>query len=192
VLDGGPTRLAAPSTIVRVNGAGWTIVREGVYDERALQRMVAVNVLLVCTGNTCRSPMAAALFEHALRDRLGGDAGALAENNITVTSAGVAAGSGARPSDHAIEVMAQRGIDVSGHRSRALSLELINRADYIFVMTQGHLDSVVQMAPSARERCRLLCDQDVEDPIGGSAEVYAACAGQLEAGVRARLNEVDL
>jgi protein-tyrosine phosphatase len=88
--------------------------------------------------------------------------------------------------------MQRRGLDLSGHRSQLLSVELVNQADHIFVMTQGHWDSVVRTVPSAKDRCRLLCDGEVDDPMGGSTERYAECAAQLEAGLRERLKEVEI
>jgi L-threonylcarbamoyladenylate synthase len=192
VLDGGPTRWATPSTIVQVEGPRWRIIRQGVHDERALTRMASLNILFVCTGNTCRSPMAAGLFRRMLSERLGGGPGALETHAITVASAGVAAGTGSAASDLAGEVMAGRGIDLSAHRSQPLRVELINQADLIFVMTQGHFETVVQMSPPARKRCRLVCQQDVQDPLGGDRQRYEAVADQLETCLRALAEEIEL
>lgn len=192
VLDGGPTRWATPSTIVQVEGPRWQIIRHGVHDERALTRMASLNILFVCTGNTCRSPMAAAMFRRMLSDRLGGGRGGLEAHAVTVSSAGVAAGIGSAASDLAGGVMAERGVDLSGHRSQPLSAELINQADSIFVMTQNHFDTVVQMSPPARKRCRLVCNQDVQDPLGGDRQRYETVADQLETCLRALAEEVEL
>ncbi len=192
VLDGGPTRLSVPSTIVQFNGTGYRVLRPGVYDETSLRRLTALNILLVCTGNTCRSPMAAAMCGQLLAERVGGQADALAALGVTVRSCGVFAAGGASASAEAVEVMQRRGLDLSGHRSQLLSAELVNQADHIFVMTQSHWDSVVRTVPSAKDRCRLLCDGEVDDPMGGSTERYAQCAAQLEAGLRERLKEVEI
>jgi tRNA threonylcarbamoyl adenosine modification protein (Sua5/YciO/YrdC/YwlC family) len=191
-LDGGRCRLSTPSTIVRLNETGFSVVRAGTYDQRALDRMAQMNLLFVCTGNTCRSPMAAGLCEHLLRERLGGQREALSDHNLSVLSAGVFAMNGSPASEQAVTVMAQRNIDISAHRSQALSTELIHQADHIFVMTPSHLEQVVRMAPAVKDRCRLLCEDQVEDPIGGTVDVYKTCASQIEAGLRARLEELPL
>jgi protein-tyrosine phosphatase len=87
--------------------------------------------------------------------------------------------------------MARRNIDISPHRSAALTEEMVQQADQIFVMTAAHREAVVNMVPSAAERVvLLLADRDVNDPIGGSENDYEACAGSIQEGVLARLQEV--
>jgi protein-tyrosine phosphatase len=191
VLDGGPTRLSVPSTIVRLGPAGFEIVRSGIHDAQSIRRMVTLTILFVCTGNTCRSPMAAALCRKLLADRLGGEEGVQARS-IVVRSCGVFASEGVPASPEAVEVMSRRGADLTRHRSEPLTAEAIHQADYIFAMTQNHVHSVLSAVPSAADRCRRLCDGDVADPIGGSAETYSRCADEIEAGLQARLKEVEL
>ena len=71
LLDGGTTRFAKGSTIVRVRAAGYSMIREGVLDAGVVQRMAILRILFVCTGNTCRSPMAAGLARKLIAERLG-------------------------------------------------------------------------------------------------------------------------
>ena len=89
-------------------------------------------IVFVCTGNVCRSPMA----EELCRRELNG------ERHIEVESAGIGAVTGQTPSPHAVEVMRELGSDISRLRSKPISAEQIRRADHIFVMTYGHLDSL--------------------------------------------------
>ena len=145
VLDAGRTRYGKPSTIVRVNDDGYEILREGVLDERTLRRLTQVTFLLVCTGNTCRSPMAEGLLRHLLAKRLGCSESELAERGYQVESAGTAGFDGMPASQPAVAVPHRRGIDLTGHRAAALTLEIIQRADYILTMTAGHLDVVTAM-----------------------------------------------
>jgi protein-tyrosine-phosphatase len=138
------------------------------------------NILLVCTGNTCRSPMAAALLAARLGDR------------CRVQSAGTAALPGEPASEFAVRVMAERGLDLSGHRSRPLVPELVAGADLVLTMTRGHRQAVVHLCPAAADRTFTLrefagCplhppqgeDLDIPDPLGGSEQVYRQVADEL-------------
>ncbi len=190
LLDVGSTRYAKPSTIVRVSGSSYNIVREGVYDAGIVKRLSTLHLLLVCTGNTCRSPMAAALAKSMLAGRVGCSASELPARGIEVQSAGTAGGCGGA-SPHAVTVIARRGIDLSGHASTPLNTEMIRKADYIFAMTDSHRDRIVEMVRSAEDRvARLLNDQDIDDPAGGSEDDYEKCARRVEEGLGARLQEV--
>lgn len=192
VLDAGRTRYAKPSTIIRLNGDGYELIREGMIAERTLQKLCRVNFLAVCTGNTCRSPMAEALLRRLLAERLGIREAELVARGYYVESAGVSAMDGMRASEPAVAVMKARGMDVSGHRSSTLTLEAIARADYIFAMTPGHLRAVTRMSPAAAERCRLLDDDGIEDPVGGDEAEYARCAEAIENALRRKLQEISL
>ncbi len=188
-LDGGRSRYARASTIVRVRRDGYDLVREGVIDARTLRRLAQVGFLLVCAGNTCRSPMAEAMLKRLLAERLGCPGDKLAERGYHVESAGLSAMDGIPASPEAVRVLAARGVDLSGHRSRALTPEMLGRADFIYVMTSGQAQAAARMSPSAAGRLRRIDDQDIEDPIGGDEREYAACADRIEAALRRRLEE---
>src|SRR5258708_6748109 len=138
------------------------------------------NVLFVCTGNICRSPMAQGLFADLIRGR----------RDIEVTSAGIGAVGGQPPSPYAVEVMQEIGIDIRNIRSKPLMADLVRRADFIFVMTYGHLDSMLLLFPSGAEKTFLLrefetdfpvMEREVSDPIGQSRETYRDCRNQIRA-----------
>jgi RpiB/LacA/LacB family sugar-phosphate isomerase len=139
-------------------------------------------ILFVCTGNVCRSPMAEGLFRHAVRGR----------GDYRVISAGLGAVEGQPPSPYAVQAVKELGIDISNQRSRMLTAELVNQADYIFGMTHSHIDTVMLLFPHAAEKTFLLrefdetldlFEKDISDPIGGSYEVYLNCRDQIEQGI---------
>jgi tRNA threonylcarbamoyl adenosine modification protein (Sua5/YciO/YrdC/YwlC family) len=192
LLDAGPADYGQPSTIVRLRENEYELVRAGVYDARTIRRLASMNFLFVCTGNTCRSPMAAGLFRQLLARRMECTVAELAERLVTVRSAGSFAGDGARAAEEAIEVMRRRGIDIADHRSSRLSPELIHTADRIYVMTETHAGAVTALVPSAQVKTRLLGEGPIEDPIGGTVAVYESCAARIAQALAARLEEVDL
>src|SRR6059036_3652420 len=143
----------------------------------ALARAVRTvkNVLFVCTGNICRSPIAEGLFRRLLGNR----------RDVEVASAGVHAVSGQPPSLYAVQVCEEEGVDISGLRSQPLNHALINRATHIFAMTGGHLETIQTLFPHGAEKSFLLREfeepgttvwRDVPDPIGLGREVYEDCA----------------
>ena len=147
-------------------------------------------ILFVCTGNICRSPMAEGLFRHAAAGR----------NDLRVFSAGVGAIDGHPPSGHAIRALKELGIDISRQRSRMLTADLINQADYIFGMTHSHVDSINLLYPQAAEKTFLLrefddtldpFEKDISDPIGGSYEIYVNCRDQIEQGIASMLAFIE-
>ena len=193
ILDGGATRYHKSSTVVAVNGQGYKMIRAGVWDERTVQRMATVNILFVCSGNTCRSPIAEGLCKQMLAQRLGCSVAELAKRGIIVQSAGTLGISGGRGSDASIEVCKRRGIDISDHTPQGLSAELIHLADYIYVMARHHLDTVCSISPGDARKARMLDPQgDIADPIGGATEDYEAVAQRISKVLEERLNEVTL
>ena len=109
-------------------------------------------------------------------------------------SAGIAAMAGGGPTPEAVQVVAEKGLDLSGHVSQPLSDRLVQHADLIFTMTRGHRDAIVGHWPVAAGRTFVLAgdQEDVADPIGGPRELYKRCSEQIESAIKRRLAEIEL
>lgn len=136
-----------------------------------------VNLIIVCTGNTCRSPMAEAMLRQKVVQ-------SGFKDKIKVSSAGIAAG-GAFPASHnAYSVMKARGLDLVDHRSRQLTAGDIKEADLILTMTSSHKKAILSYMPKAKNKVFTLAEyaglaDEVVDPFGGDVRIYSICADQI-------------
>ena len=134
------------------------------------------HVLFVCTGNICRSPLAASLLERALAER---------GIEATVTSAGTGAWDGAPASEGAYLVALERGLDLSNHRARLLTRELVEEADLILTMARHHRARVDELGGEGRVfvlgEYAGRGDDEVSDPFGSNLDVYRGTCQELEA-----------
>lgn len=136
-----------------------------------------MRLLFVCTGNTCRSPLAEAIARRAAADRK--------FNDLEITSAGTGAADGAAASDGSLLVGLEHGLDLSAHRARHLSAELVRWADVILAMGPNHLDYV--RALGGARKGHLLTSyashgrvsRAIGDPVGGDLDVYRATFDEL-------------
>lgn len=192
VVDAGPSQLREPPAVLAIGPGRFELVREGIIDLAALRATAGLRIGFVCTGNTCRSPMAEALARTALAERVGSHPSRLSDFGFSLASMGVYAASGAPASAHSVSVLAERGIDLSEHRSQPALPEQIARLDRVYALTRAHLEALTQSLPPGRSRHCMLLDakgRDIADPIGGPRSEYAAVAAQIEAAIALRLDE---
>jgi len=135
-------------------------------------------LIFVCTGNTCRSPMAEGLLKHLLGPDCGWE----------ISSAGVSAADGWPASRNAVLAAELLGIDLSGHLSRRLTPAMVREADLIVTMTVDHRDAVLAMVPESEGKVFLLksfgiaqCAADIFDPVGQGVDVYCRVRDEIDA-----------
>ena len=188
VIDGGSAQGGVPSSVVEVVDDEVRVLRAGAIPEARLVDDRRVNVLFVCTGNTDRSPLVAAIFARRLAERLGCDESGLGARGFAVSSAGVEARDGHPASASAQKIGSEwptRPLDLEAHRSRKLTEAMLDAATLVVCMERWQLEEILAFFPGRSADVRLLDPEgrDVEDPAGRSPLVYRRLAGRLDAAV---------
>lgn len=184
-------RFHQSSTVVKISSGNISILRDGTVKNAEIEKMSQVRILFVCTGNTCRSPMAEFFCKKYIAEKLECNLDELQKKGYKVVSAGVYGMDGVPASSEVVDICGRKGVDASGHSSQPLTAELIEGCDVIFAMTGGHLHGILNMSPQAESKSFLLdSSKDIPDPIGGGFEVYNKCALVIERALENRLCEM--
>lgn len=192
LCDSGATALGQSSAVVRQVGTELEILRDGTLSRDELLHAAALTVLFVCTGNTCRSPIAEAIARHKTAAAMGVEPPRILARGLRFASAGTMAGEGAPASEHAITSAREVGLDLREHRSKGLTPDLLSNAERIYTLTGAHLHSLLLSHPELIDRASLLDPQgrDLPDPFGGDIEIYRMSRTFISQAVTARMPQI--
>lgn len=192
VLDGGPTRFGTSSTVVRLVGEDYKIIREGALSATQLRRAMNVSILLVCSGNSCRSPIAEALCRKMLAVKLSVPPDELVEHGYDVASCGTRTTVGMPASFEAREIADELGLNLAEHISRPATKRMLASADLVYVMTPDQIETLTKFCPAAKGKVMLLDPKGrpMADPHGGDLETYRRCAFLIQEALRKRIEKL--
>ncbi len=191
LVDAGRARLGESSSVLVLAPPRFELTREGLHGAETLRRSAGLRIAFVCTGNTCRSPMAMALARGGIARRLQLAPEEIGRFGFEVRSFGVAAAAGSPASQHARDVMREDGLDLSRHESGSAQAQDFGHYDEVYALTRSHLAALRGLVPPKfADRLHLLDPdgRDVPDPYGGTRAEYRRTADAIAGMVAARLD----
>ncbi len=192
LLDAGRAEGGVASTVVACDGPSFEILREGAIPEAEVAAAAIERIVLVCTGNICRSPTAEYMLRDITADRIGCDPVQLPERAFVFSSCGTHGWTDAEATDEAIKSAGELGYDLQPHRSQPYSLEQLGTAHRVWCMSKAHVDALETYFQDRPEALQLLDPEggDVADPFRRSMRFYRKTARQIEKLCRRRAEEL--
>jgi protein-tyrosine phosphatase len=192
LLDGGPAELARSSTVVLCDRRRVSVAREGAVPAQAILDAVAERILVVCTGNICRSPVAEAMLRGMVSERLGCPPDGLPRYGLGFASFGTMGLAGREPSDYAVAVAEEHGYDIRAHRARSFSIELAKSARLLYGLDRSHIDFLSPYFHTRRDDLRLLDPggKEILDPYGKPLAFYRRVVEAMAKACQARADEI--
>ncbi len=139
-------------------------------------------IVFICTGNTCRSPMAEGLFNSMNGEQ---------KTGLETISAGIFTNNGMPASENAVIAAKELGADISNHKSQILNGDIVNNAKYLVCMTGAHYDQILLKFPNANDKLFTLLPTDIDDPFGGNIDDYRKCAAQIKLAVESIIERLS-
>jgi protein-tyrosine phosphatase len=190
VVDDGPSPLATSTTVVRLDGPRLAVPREGILTAAEVLHTAARRIVFVCTGNTCRSPLAEVLARELCGKALGVPAGDVLACGLSFASAGTGTMDGMPASDGSLAAAREVDLDLSAHQSRMLDRATVERADRVYCLAASHQRAILARLPAAKDKVELLRPDggDIADPYGGDLDDYRRTREEIQRAIELRVD----
>lgn len=190
VVDDGPSPLATRTTVVRLDGPRLAVPREGILTAAEVLHTAARRIVFVCTGNTCRSPLAEVIARDLCGKALGVPAADVLACGLSFASAGTGTMDGMPASDGSLAAAREIDLDLSEHQSRMLDRGTVERADRVYCLAASHRRAILARLPAAADKIELLRPDggDIADPYGGDLDDYRRTREEIQRAIELRVD----
>lgn len=182
IVDGGTTRYKTPSTVIRSGHGILEELRKGVISFDFIRQVAKITILFVCTGNTCRSPLAEIFTKSLLSQKYKVTMEELEEFGYNIISCGIATWDELPASNFAIECAKKYNLDLTSHKTKQIDKRIIENADCIYCMSEEHISYILKLWPDSIIKIRKLRSdgENIDDPALLGYKEYEICASKIK------------